>query len=174
MTYLFKSNILKINGIVLLVLFITSCSKEVTNYVPNVPVYVELDITTDLAFMGVGQIVTIKPDTANTEYSILDFHNKKFPKRSISWQTYNNGIILYHPSPDSYLAFDMTCPYRAFIDDCTIEVDSIPFMPTCKCCKSVFNLLSLGSPVDTSKARKSLFRYNVNITNYATRLIISK
>ena len=171
---LFKSNLLKIVGIIAIALFTVGCKKENMNIIPNVPVYIELDLVTDLAPLGVGQAVTIKPDTVNTEYSIVDYHSKKFPKTSIPWQTYNNGVLLYRPEFNKYLAFDMTCTYNPFVDDCSIQIVNLDFIPVCKCCKSVFNLVSGGFPMDSSKAKKALVQYNVTIVNGGTRLVISK
>jgi len=171
-----KSNLLKFYVIIAFVSLTVSCTKEQISYIPSVPVHVELDVVTDLAYLSVGGVVTIKPnpDTSNIEYSVLDYHNKKFPTALVPWQTYNNGILLYNPEPGIYLAFDMTCPYNALTDDCSINITSIPFMPACPCCKSVFNLVFEGIPTDTSKAKKGLVQYNVTLVNSGTRLIISK
>ena len=171
---LFKPNLLKFYIITAIISFTVSCKKESTSIVPNVPVHIELDLVTDLAPLGVGQAVTIKPDTVNTEYSIIDYHSKNFPKASIPWQTYNNGVLLYRPEFDKYLAFDMTCTYNPFVDDCSIQIVNLDFIPICKCCKSVFNLVNGGFPMDSSKAKRALVQYNVTIVNGGTRLIISK
>lgn len=168
----FLSNIIKF-CIITLIIFITSdCKKEVNNYVPDVPINYELNLTSELADLGVNQLVTITRDPMATDYSIVDYHNSKYQKYSILNRTYGNGIILFRSSYYEYKAFDLTCTYRAFEDHCALTVEGREYLPICPCCKSVFILTADGLPSKGSNASIPLMRYNVS--SDGLKLIITK
>ena len=179
----FNSNIIKISIFVLLSSITGSCTNEDINVVPDVIVNLKLDMTSELASLqGVGILATITPDSTKNSgigWSIVDYHDKKLGKFSINQTTQNNGIILYHSMSSEYLAFDLTCPYNAFvpkpIGDCALTYTfQGDYLPICPCCGSKFNLEDFGFPSTGSKANHSLMPYKVsfstdNLTMYVTK-----
>lgn len=154
--------------------FLSSCKEDTSPPIPDVPVYLELNLTNELANLGVGQIVTIIPDVTNEGFSIVDYHNTKFKKTRITWRTYGKGIVIYRKDLYDYQPFDLTCTYQAFKDYCAVSVDNRETLPQCPCCKSVFMLNFDGMPSTGSKAIKPLVKYLSSIENNGTMLIISK
>ncbi len=147
-------------------MFITSdCQKELTNYVPYVPINYRLSLSHELNDLGVGQLVTITADPlAKKYYSIVSYHNARYPKFRIVYPTAGNGIILYRTNYSEYQAFDRTCTYNAFTDYDSITVDGRGDFPICMHCKSVFILSMDGMPSNShpvSKATNPLMQYNV-------------
>lgn len=170
----FKSNILNFSFIILLLLFSLSCDNKESMAVPEIPVYVELNLNDELVELGVGNVITIVPDTVNKNFSYIYYHSIKKDKRSIAWKTYGNGLILYRREFYEYQAFDRTCTYKAFDDYCGLRIGKDFIIPVCPCCSSEFILTANGSPSNVSKATKLLMQYNTTVTNNNTRLIISK
>jgi hypothetical protein len=184
----FNSNIIKLSILIFFFSFTGSCTKEDINVVPIVPVNLQLSMTSELASMaGTGSLemlVTITPDSTRNNgvgWSIVNYHDKNLGKFSINQATYNNGIVLYHASWGEYFAFDLTCPYNAFVSkpngDCALTIEQGIYLPSCPCCKSRFNLendLSPGFPVDGSKARHSLLPYKVNFSQDGLTMYVSK
>jgi hypothetical protein len=170
----FNTNLIKFLFIVLLLSFSLSCDNDESMVVPDIPVYVELNLNDELVELGVGMLVTIIPDSTNKNFSIIDFHDTKHKKRRISWKTYGNGLILYRNDFYSYQAFDRTCTYRAFDDYCGLNIGEDFIIPSCPCCGSEFIITANGSPSNKSKATKFLMQYMTTVTNNNTRLIISK
>jgi len=154
----FNSNIIKLSIFILFFSFSGGCTKEDINVVPYNQVNLQLDMTSELAGLrGAGIVVTVIPDLVKGyRWGIIDYHDstKNHPQDTrFSRQVgvvQNNGIILYHSVYGEYaeygewLAFDLTCPYQAFVPkpdgDCALIVDGRLSLPICPCCKSVFNL----------------------------------
>jgi hypothetical protein len=151
-----------------------SCDNEGSQVVPDISVYAELNVNSDLVDLGVGMVITIEPDSLDKNYGIIDYHNKKLKNRRIGWKIYGNGLILYRWDFNGYQVFDRTCTYKAFEEYCGLELGENYLVPYCPCCKSEFILTADGSPSNTSKATKFLQQYNVTLTQNNTRLIISK
>jgi hypothetical protein len=170
----FKPNIIKFFIIFILLLNSLSCDNDDLQIVPEIPVYLELNLNDELLELGVGMIITITPDSLNKSFSFIDYHDKKHNKRHISWKTYGNGLILYRRDFYSYQAFDRTCTYKAFEEYCGLELGNNSLVPYCPCCKSEFLITADGSPSNTSKATKLLMQYGTSLINNNTRLIISK
>ena len=167
------SNISKIIATFLLLISSGRCKDENNTVVPYVPVHIELNLTSELANLGVGQLVTITPDTLNEGYGIVDYHNKKINKTRISWKVRGNGILLYRKEFTTYQAFDLTCTYKAYTDYCAIKVEGMEYLPTCPCCQSVFLIQADGYPSNKSKATAALLQYQVNLMNNETSIVIS-
>ena len=169
---LIPSNLIKIITITLFLTTYISCDTDTTPVVPEVPVYIELSLTADLAYLGTGMVVAVYRDTENEDYTIIDYHNSKFPKKRITYKTYGNGVLIYRRGLDDFLAFDATCTYRAYDDYCKLSIDSAGWKGVCPCCESEFMLITDGAPTNKSKAYKPLMQYQTTIrSNY---LIISK
>jgi nitrite reductase/ring-hydroxylating ferredoxin subunit len=169
---LISPNLIKIFLITLFLNTYISCDTNTTPIVPEVPVYIELSLTADLAYLGTGMVVAVYPDSINENYTIIDYHNPKFPKKRITYKTYGNGVLIYQRDKDDYQAFDATCTYRAYDDYCKLSIDSDRWKGVCPCCGSEFVFISEGAPTNTSKAYKPLMQYQTTIrSNY---LIISK
>jgi hypothetical protein len=169
----FKSNILNLFILGCISIIAISCNKTENQTVPNIPVYIELNLNDELVEMGVGMVVTIVPDTINKSYSIIDYNDNKHKLRRISWKTYGNGLILYRRDFYVYQVFDRTCTYKAFEEYCKLQLGTNFLVPICPCCKSEFILTADGTPSNTSKATKLLMQYNAVVTNNNTRLILS-
>ncbi len=162
-----QSNIIKIFLLTILLIFnVFSCGKEYTPAVPTVTINYELSISNELANLGVGMYVTITRLDSSTNFSVINYHNSKYPNKIISQRTYGNGIIIYRKDFYDYQVFDLTCTYRSYEDYCQLKVDktnNIIFV--CPCCKSEFIVTADGMPTNTSKAYKPLMQYNVRINN---------
>jgi len=168
----FKSKIVNF-CITFFIIFISeSCQKDTAPYVPDVPVYYELSFSSELANLGVSQFVTITADTINTDYSIVDYHNKNLGKFRIAFKTYGNGIILYCKDVSEYQAFDLTCTYRGIEDHCALKVGGL--QATCPCCNSTFLLSFNGYPSNGSLATKPLWMYTCSVAADGLHLIVSK
>jgi hypothetical protein len=170
----FKSKIINFCVFFFLLLNTQNCSKDFAPYVPDIPVYYELNLNNELAFLGESQFVTITSLPENKNYSRVDYHNKNIQPFTIYWKTYGNGIIVYHKSPDEYQAFDITCPYKGLVDHCSLTLKAGDFVATCPCCKSTFVLSANGAPSINSLATQPLMMYLCNIANNGLQLIVSK
>jgi hypothetical protein len=168
-----KSNILNLFLLNFVFILAFSCDTKEDQIVPNIPVYIELNINDELVDMGVGMVITIEPDTINKNYSIINYIDNKHKPRRISWKSYGNGLILYRKDFNYYQVFDRTCSYKAFEEYCKLQFGSNFLVPVCPCCKSEFLLTADGGPSNTSKATKFLMQYNAVVTNNNTRLILS-
>ncbi len=167
-----SSKLGKIFIISLLLITYIGCDTDTTPVVPEVPVYIELSLTSDLAYLGTDMVVSVYPDSINENYTIIDYHNPKFPKKRITYKTYGNGVLIYQRGIDDFQAFDATCTYRAYDDYCKLSIDSAGWKGVCPCCGSEFMLITDGAPTNISKAYKPLMQYQTTLrSNY---LIISK
>jgi hypothetical protein len=170
------TNLKKIWLLTVLIFILISCQKDNSEQVPSVYVHLELGTFTDLSNLGPGTMATIIRDTtsASINSSIIEFHNSKFPNIRLNQRIDGNGILLYRVDVDHFFAFDLTCPYRARIDYCAIDIDK-PF-PTCPCCNSKF-LFSVQDgefiPSTDSKASTSLKKYQAILTYNGTTLLIT-
>ncbi|HOK97971.1 MAG TPA: hypothetical protein PLD12_02435 [Bacteroidales bacterium] len=164
-----------IKKIVILSIFITilfSCKSDDSAIVPGVIIDYELNLTSELANLGVGMYVTITKSPKNKEFSVIDYHNPKFSTKTIAQRTNGNGIIIYRKDFYDYQVFDLTCTYRSFEDYCQLKVDSKNnYIFVCPCCGSEFIVTADGMPTNTSKAYKPLMQYVARIEG--NMLIIS-
>lgn len=171
----FQSNLGIFLVFLLLPLFTTSCGKENYASIPSVPVHVELNVTTDLANLGLEQMCTI--DSSSSGTSIINFHNSKLTNIRIAWTTYGNGLILYRVDEYNFQAYDRTCTYNGLTAHCRVNVNVTGFTCTCPCCKSIFMMNDYGVPEQGSIATIPMVQYQTNspvdITS-AGKLIIWK
>mgnify|MGYP000991119727 CR=1 FL=1 len=160
----FYPNIIKIFLITILLSNSFSCNKDETLVVPEVRVEYELSLTNELANLGVGMALTVTRDTNNTNFSIVDYNNVKYGKKSIAQKTYGNGILIYRSDFNVYHAYDLTCTYNAFTDYCQTKIDSKNnLMLVCPCCGSGFLIVTGCMPTNKSKAYKPLKEYSTRI-----------
>jgi hypothetical protein len=169
-----KTNLIKFCIPVVLFILIISCAKDVYDEVPYVDVYLELDLTSELANMGVGIVVSITQDSthAGAYSSIINYHSSTIRNVNINQKIEGNGIILYRKGLYEFVAYDITCTYRAKEDYCALSVDGST-LPTCPCCGSIFMLDAEGLPDQKAKAEAPLHEFSTSLTNNGTRLIIS-
>ncbi len=157
---------------------LTSCGKENYANIPNVTVNLQINANTDLVNLGIGQMITITPDSASTEtlteYSILNFHNSKLKNIVILGRTYGNGLILYRKDVSTYEVYDRTCTYNGLTDHCGVNVNVYEFTCTCPCCKSVFMISDEGIPAQGSMATMPLVQYHTSLDDIRGVLSIWK
>jgi hypothetical protein len=159
----FRPKLVKICLGITLLFFLSDCKKEDSEIVPYVQVHYELTLTSELADLGVGMLVTITPYKSNSDYSTISYHNAKYRDFISTWKTYGNGIILYRKDYDEYQAFDLTCTYRAFEDHCALVVEGKGILPECPCCHSKFIIISDGIPANGDSADTPLKQYNTYV-----------
>lgn len=75
------------------------------------------------------------------------------------------GIIIYHYTQDEYLAFERTCTYDPSVSCSKLNVDESGLIARDTCCGSGFLLLD-GTPIEGSKATKSLRQYRATYDSY--------
>ena len=158
-------------------LFTVSCKDDQNEYIPTVPNFsIELDINTDLAPLGAGQLVTITPNKSQPDYSDLNYQSSKFHTITIPFKCYGNGLVLIKGFDNEYKVFDLTCPYNAFTDYKAVTFKSNDIAENCTCpgCQSEFVLYNSGVPTNNSKATKPLLQYKISIISYNSRMLISK
>jgi hypothetical protein len=176
--HFYQLNIRKIHPIIVILLLLSiSCDREEDQYVPNVPDFsIELDMTNDLASVGVGQLITITPNKTQPDYSDLNYFSTNIKIKKIPYQCYGNGIVLVKGFDGEFKAYDLTCPVNAFTDYCSVTVksSSIDQNAVCPCCKSEFILHNSCVPTSTSEAKRSLRQYNVSIISFNSRMLIGK
>jgi hypothetical protein len=156
----FRPKLVKICLGLALFLFLSGCGKDNSDIVPYVQVHYELTLTSELADMGVGMLITITPYKSNSDFSVVSYHNEKYKDFISPWKTYGNGIILYRKDFDVYQAFDITCTYRAYEDHCALVIEGKGILPECPCCHSKFIIINDGNPANGGLADTPLKQYN--------------
>jgi len=148
----------------------TSCGKDSYSFIPSVPVYVELDLNTDLANLGIGQLLTL--DSAINKTGLVNYQNSKLQNIRIGWTVYGNGLVLFRKDVSTYEAYDRTCTYQGIEKHCSVKPSIFDYICTCPCCKSVFMMNEGGIPAQGSLATASMIQYKTAVVN--NKLIISK
>jgi hypothetical protein len=112
--------------------------------VPYVYLNLSLDLSTDLAHLGVSETATIIPDKNGN--GILRFSNPQYPEIILGrGQIVNgNGIIIYRGDLYEYEVFDITCTYKAQTDYCRLTRSDFEGLYECPCCDSKFLVNSDG------------------------------
>jgi hypothetical protein len=169
----FKSKLSKFYLTFYVIFLSLGCSKDTNMYVPDVFVYYELSLSSELANLGVNGFVTITPYANDNTYSIVDYHNGKLTYIS-QWRTYGNGVIIYRKNVSEYQAFDITCTYKGLVDHCTLSLKPGDFSATCPCCSSSFLLSANGYPTTKSVATLPLFQYKCVLDGTGQWLVVSK
>ena len=161
--------------VVIILMFVGfSCENNPDDMVPYVSVNLSLSMYNELSSLGVGEIVTITPDTTATGYSWVRYASSStINDRRIPQRTYGNGIIIYRKDFYDIRAYDLTCTYRARIDYCPLITKGRSVLPICKCCGSVFNLELDGTPAKNSKATYNLRTYKAVLVDNQTKLMVS-
>ncbi len=124
---------------IVLIPVLNSCDKIQDSQVPNVPVFLSINLT-------IANELTIP---GNSKY---------FPNVGYG------GIIVYCELPDSYYAYDATCTYE-ISHSCRIVNSGVT--AECPCCKSQFVLLGGGFPAK-GPAAAPLRQYNISRVNSFT------
>lgn len=162
----------KIFFIFIVLLVLPCCGDDEDYYVPDVPVNIELNLT-NLPF-GVGESLLIVPDRNNDNFGKIIYADPDKRDDYIPWRVFGNGIILYRVDLYMYAAYDRTCTYKAFEENCGIEIKENMLLPKCPCCGSKFMITANGVATRGSKAVRALVPLQTTLENNATRLIITK
>jgi hypothetical protein len=118
-------------------------------------------------------VVSLTADPFDKNYSIINYYDSIHPPKQHNQRVYGNGLIIYRFSDKEFLVWDLTCPYRANEDHCSLTLKDRGTLPECPCCKSVYLLDSDGFPSTGSKSNKPLQYYNAFLTNNYTQLVIT-
>ena len=142
---LYSINIRKLSIIIVICILLSiSCKKDEVTDVPSLPSFsIELEMNSDLANLGAGQIATIIPNKLHPEYSVLDFHTTAIQNKQIAFQCYGNGIVLCKGADNEYKAYDLTCTYNAFTDYCAVTLKNNDIFENC-IIFYIYNLLDSG------------------------------
>lgn len=136
-------------AIIALTLIIPSCGKENTD-------------TTEIPYVYVN--FSIDPTS-------IEYGNLNIPGNYAYINGGYRGIIVYHFTQDEYLAFERTCTYDPTVTCSKLVVEESGLIARDTCCGSGFLLLD-GTPVEGSKATKSLRIYRTTYDTYYRRLHI--
>lgn len=138
---------LQISVVVFMLLLTPSCAKEDTD-------------TTEIPYAYVN--FSIDP-------SSIEYNNLNIPGNFAYVKGGYRGIIIYHYTQDEYLAYERTCTYDPLESCSKLVVDESGIIARDTCCGSGFLLLD-GSPVEGSKATRSLRQYRTTYDAYYRRL----
>lgn len=170
-------NLLKISKfcfIFVTILILNCCDDDFDYYVPEVPVNIELNINNELMHLGVGETVIIVPDSLADNFGKLIYANPKMRSFRIPWRVFGNGVIIYRAEIGTYLAYDRTCTYKPFEENCGVTLANNMLLPTCPCCGSKFMITARGVATRDSKAVRPLMPLQTSLVENGSRLIISK
>lgn len=141
--------IIQFTSILLLMMVVPSCGKEDTE-------------STEIPYVYVN--FTIDP-------SSIEYGNLNIPGNYALIKGGYRGIIVYHYTQDEYLAFERTCTYDPTESCSRLVVDETGVIARDTCCGSRFLLLD-GTPMEGSKATRSLRQYRTTYDAYYRRLHI--
>jgi nitrite reductase/ring-hydroxylating ferredoxin subunit len=135
--------------IALMYLPVTSCDNNDDEYIPYVPILLDIDL---------GLINSLK----------VSGYSMKFPEFGYSGvivlcQFYDN----FAPANSIFQAFDATCT-NEITRDCSLEVDDNSIIATCPCCGSKFSLFD-GYPIE-GVAKRPLRSYKTYLYNENLRV----
>ncbi|HEX3007745.1 MAG TPA: hypothetical protein VHO90_09040 [Bacteroidales bacterium] len=126
---------------------LSTCTDNVDQEVPIVPVNISLDVNTELASLGIGSTMVC-------------------PKSGGYM-----GIIIYRHSLSEYYAFERTCSYYPN-DTSAVEVNNGEIIVSCPKCGSKFVLTPDGALVNQGPAKLPLVQYRTYLSG-SNRLFIS-
>jgi nitrite reductase/ring-hydroxylating ferredoxin subunit len=145
----------------LLFVGLITCEKSNHEYVPYVPVDIEINLYPNLEAMGIGQTALILPDDNNNGYiKINDERSGIIPLTS---KVFGNGIVIYRYEKQVFYAYDRTCTFQPS-KNCAVEIDDSGWLASCPCCQSQFIITFNGSPTENSKAVLPLKQYPTRIS----------
>ena len=129
-----------------LVLSMTGCNDNVISSIPDLPVYLQLNL------------VTTYPTFRNSYDKFLLFKKPVFVTDRIGY----GGILVYTGFDGGYYAFDLSCPYEAK-QDILVVPDVDKGQAVCEGCGSIFDIgYGNGYPV-SGKAKQGLKRYKATL-----------
>jgi hypothetical protein len=116
-------------------LFITSCSKDENDVIPDV--YVDFNISlNDVEFSNLTAPLTsayVSASTNNIGMAAAGYGN--------------NGIIVFRYVEDEFLAFDRTCPHDFKVNNKSVRINIIDdIYAICPECSTKYALPSYGTP----------------------------
>jgi len=135
------------------------CKRENHDVVPYVFIRLSLDLSNEMALLGVSETATIIPD--NNGNGVLSFSNPDYPQITLgpSQIINGNGIIIYRAALSEYEAYDLTCTFRAQTEYCRLDRSpTFDGLYVCPCCDSKF-LVNSGAYVFEGPAALPLKQY---------------
>lgn len=115
-------------------LTMSGCSESDTDIIPDVYIDFTIDLL-DPEFAGLGVIGV--SDT-------IDATTNNWGDRSAGYD--GNGIIVYS-GPDSYLAYDRTCPHDLATNGLSIKINTDFAVAECPECGTIYSLSAYGTPL---------------------------
>lgn len=150
---------------------ILACERQKEDVVPYVFINLSLDLSNEMALLGVSETATIIPDQNGN--GVIRFSNPQYPHITLgpSQIVNGNGIVIYRAALYDYEVYDLTCTFRAQTDYCRLG-RSVDFegLYECPCCNSKF-LVNSGAYVFQGPASMPLKPYPAIISG--TRLMIN-
>ena len=121
--------------ILVLPLFITSCTKNKNDVIPDV--YIDFNISlNDPEFYNLSSPLTSAYVSASTNN--IGLYAAGYD---------NNGIIIFRYVEDEFLAYDRTCPHDFKVNDKSVQVNIIDdIYAICPVCSTKYALPSYGTP----------------------------
>lgn len=116
-------------------LFVTSCSKDKNDVIPDV--YIDFNISlNDVEFSGLTAPLTYAYVSAST-------NNIGAPAAGYG----NNGIIVFRYVEDEFMAYDRTCPHDFKVNNKSIQVSVVDdIYAVCPECGTKYALPGYGTP----------------------------
>jgi nitrite reductase/ring-hydroxylating ferredoxin subunit len=133
-------------------LFITSCSKEKNDVIPDV--YVDFNISLyDPEFYILTAPLTADSVSAST-------NNIGSPAAGYD----NNGIIIFRDGNDEFYAYDRTCPHDFKVNNRSVKVKIDGITAVCPDCGSIYQLAAYGTP-SNGPSQYPLKNYKTSFNN---------
>ena len=131
---------MKILKLLPILLIFIACEGE--SLIPNYPVNLKFNITTDApqlsAFGGFSEFTVPQNATERLGFG---------------------GVLVYHSIEDKFYAFDMACPYE-HTQDIRVHCNNLG-IATCDSCLSTFYISDGNGFVNSGKAKHALKKYSV-------------
>lgn len=130
--------------IFLLLFFLTGCTRENEEIIPNTYVnfFIRLDDPQFIDLNAIGNSVIVTSRYAGGNSAGYDF----------------NGIIIYRASQDDFYAFDRTCTYQVE-KSIAVEIENSMIVAECPECGSKYVLPNLAFPTENSLSKYPLRQY---------------
>ncbi len=129
-----KSKVIFSGLFVIIFLFLTSCSDEKNDVIPDVYVDFYISLSDPLFFNlnAVGNSVIITYQTNNLGSYAAGYNN--------------NGIIIYRATLDQFFAYDRTCPHDYSVNHISVKVNIDGSFAICPECGTSYALPAGGVP----------------------------
>ena len=145
-----------------LVSFLTSCSKDNNDVIPDayIDFYISLN---DPLFFDLS---------VPLGFEYVDASTNNLGSKAAGYD--NNGIIIFRSQEYEFYAFDRTCPHDYALNGISVKVNVEDMLyAVCPECKSKYALPNFGTPVSGSVSRYPLKNYktsfdgvNIRVWNY--------